>query len=77
MTRFSEQKLSDGVLSMGVRPATRKFGVLESTVRGIIKNYKEAKVEDEELRELVARHRGVKTLLPSELDDKVLQMIKI
>ena len=60
----------------GVRPAARKFGVPGSTVQGIIKNYKEAKVENEELRELSRKDRGVKTLLPSELDDKVLQMIK-
>ena len=60
----------------GVRPAAKKFGVPESTVRGIIKNYKEAKVENEELRELPRKDRGAKTLLPFELDDKVLQMIK-
>ena len=30
----------------GVRPAARKFGVLESTVREIMKNYKEEIVEN-------------------------------
>ena len=60
----------------GVRPAAKKFGVPESTVRGIIKNYKEPKVENEELRELPRKDHGAKTLLPFELDDKVLQMIK-
>ena len=59
-----------------VRPAARKFGVPDSTVRGIIKNYKEAKVENEEPRELPRKDRGAKTLLPFELDEKVLQMIK-
>ena len=50
-----------------VRPAAKKFGVPESAVRGIIKNYKEAKVENEELRELPRKYRGAKTLLPFEL----------
>ena len=59
-----------------VRPAARKLGMPESTVQGIIKNYKEAKVENEKLRELPRKDRDVKNLLPSELDDKVLQMIE-
>ena len=67
MTRFSEQKLPNRVLLMGIP---------ESTVRGIIKKYKEVKVENEELRELPRKDRGAKTLLPSKLDDKVLQMKK-
>ena len=45
-------------------------------VHRIIRNYKEAKVENEELRELPRKDRDAKTLLPSKLDDKVLQMIK-
>ena len=40
------------------------------------RSYWEAKVQNEELRELSRKDRGVKTLLPSELEDKVLQMIK-
>ena len=60
----------------GVRSAARKFGVPEKTVWGIIKNYKEAIVENEELRGLPRKDCDAKTLLPSELDDKVLQMIK-
>ena len=47
------------------------------TVQGIIKKYnKQAKVENEKLRELPRKDRGAKTLLPSELDDKVWQIIK-
>ena len=34
--------------------------------------FKKAKVENEVLREPPRKDRGVKTLLPSELDDKVL-----
>ena len=45
-------------------------------MRGIIKNYKKAKVENKELRELLSKGRGAKNLFPYELDDKVLQMIK-
>ena len=60
----------------GVRTAARKFSVPESTVHGIIKNYKETKLENKELREIQIKDRGAKNLLPSELDDKVLQMIK-
>ena len=58
-----------------VRPATRKFGVPESLVQGIIKNYKESKVENKKLRGLPRKHCSTKSLLLSELDDKVLQMI--
>ena len=47
-----------------------------STIRGIIKNYKEAKVENKEDRELPRKNSSVKTLPSSELGDKVLQMIK-
>ena len=51
----------------------KKFGALESTVQGIIK---ETKVENEELRELPRKDLGTKSLLPFELDGKVLQMMK-
>lgn len=76
MKKISEQKLPIKVLSMVSRPAARKFGVSESTVQGITKNYKEAEVENEEIGELPRKKFGVKTLLPSKLEDKVLQMIK-
>ena len=46
----------------GVRPAARKFSVPGSTVQGIIKNYKEAKLEDKELREIQIKDRGAKIL---------------
>ena len=45
-------------------------------MRGIIKNYKEAKVEDEKLEELPRKERGSKPLRPSELDENILLMIK-
>ena len=72
MKKISEQKLPIKVLSMVSRPVARKFGVSESTVQGITKNYKEAEVENEEIGELPRKKFGVKTLLPSKLEDKVL-----
>ena len=44
--------------------------------REVIKNYKEAKVENEEPRELLRKDRGANTLLSYELDDGVLPMTK-
>ena len=60
----------------GIRPAARKFGVPEFSVRGFIKNYKDAKVGNAKLDELPKKQRGAKPLLPAELDEKVLSMIK-
>ena len=45
-------------------------------MRGIIKNYKEAKVADEKLEELPRKERGSKPLRPSELDENILLMVK-
>ena len=50
--KIQQAEIAKWGIVYGVRPAARKFGVPESTVRGIIKNYKEAKVENENLREL-------------------------
>ena len=63
------------VINYDIRPV-RKYGVSESTVRGIIKNCKEAKVVDEKLEELPRKERELKTLFPSELDKNVVSMIK-
>ena len=71
MARLSKRKLPNGVL-----PAARKFDVSHSTVRVNIKNYKEAKFENDEHRKRPRKNRGAKTLPPSKLDDKVLQMKK-
>ena len=60
----------------GVTPAARKLGISESMVWGTIQNCKEAKVENEKFRELPKKDCGTKTRLPSEFNDKVLQMIK-
>ena len=49
----------------------------ESTVRGIIKSYNKNKVETSEGGpSLPKKSRGAKTLLPKDIDDKVIAMIK-
>ena len=74
--KIQQAEISKWCVVHGIRPAARKFGITKSKVCGIIKNYKEAKVENEELGELSRKDYGAKTLLQSKLDDKVLQMIK-
>ena len=74
--KIQQAEISKWCAVHGVRPAAGKIGITKSKVCGIIKNYKEAKVENEELGELSRKDYGAKTLLQSKLDDKVLQMIK-
>ena len=74
--KIQPAEIAKWVIVYEVRHAARKFGISESIAWVIIKNYKEAKVENEELRELPWKDHGAKTFLPSKLDEKVLQMIK-
>lgn len=74
--KLQRAEIGKWAIVYGIRPAARKFGVPESTVRGIVKSYKEAKTDQGELRELPRKHRGAKPLLPAEIDEKVLEMIK-
>ena len=60
---------------INARPAARKYSIPESTVRGFIKSYKERK-GGSELNELPRKQRGAKTLLPENIDEKVIAMIK-
>ena len=61
----------------GNRPAAAKFGLPESTVRSIVKAYNKEKSDKyEELAKLPKRPRRAKPLLPSEIDTKVISMIK-
>ena len=61
----------------GIGPAVRKYTMSESTVRGIIKSYKEKEIPTEETSNcLPKKKRGGRTLLPEEIDDKVIRMIK-
>ena len=62
-------------IAHGIRPAARKYSIPESTVLGLIKSYKERK-GGSELNELPRKQRGAKTLLPENIDEKVIAMIK-
>ena len=62
-------------IAHGIRPAARKYSIPESTVRGLIKSYKERK-GGSELNELQRKQRGAKPLLPENIDEKVIAMIK-
>ena len=62
-------------LKSGLRPAARKFNIAFSTVQGFVASYKEAKATSEkELTSLPHRRRGARTLLPEEIDRKVMEM---
>ena len=63
----------------GIRPAARKFGVPESTVRGFMKYYKTLVsngTDDNPVNKLPRKSRGAKTLLPKDIDEKVVNMIQ-
>lgn len=62
----------------GKRPAAKKFGIPESTVRGFVESYKRTRQENPntELVIVPKKKRGRPTLLPEELDLKVMSMIK-
>ena len=74
---FKRAKIANWAIVNGNRPAAVKFGVLESTVRSIVKAYNKEKSDKyKELAKLPKRSRGAKPLLPSEIDAKVISMIK-
>lgn len=62
----------------GKRPASKKFDIPESTVRGFVESYKRTRQENPntELVIVPKKKRGRPTLLPEELDLKVMAMIK-
>ena len=62
----------------GVRPASRKYDIAESTIRSMIKSYKSEQKdhEHETLSSLPKKQRGAKKLLPEEIDEKVINMIE-
>ena len=65
-------------IDFGKRPAARKYGVSESTVRGFVDSYKRTRKENPNTDLVVVpkKKRGRQTLLPEELGSKVLTMIK-
>ena len=72
---FQRAEVAKWGIAHGIRPASRKYSIPESTVRGIIKSCKERK-EGSELNQLPRKQRGAKTLLPEDIDEKVIAMIK-
>ena len=59
------------------KSAARKYGIPLTTVRGFVKSYKEKKsaVDDNvDISQLPQKKRGRKTLLPEEIDAKVMDM---
>ena len=73
---FQRAEIAKWGIVHGIRPAARKYCVPESTIRGFIKSYKEAKQENDELIQLPRKSRGAKTFLPTDIDGKVISMIK-
>ena len=65
-------------ISHGPRPTAKKYGLSESTVRGFVKSFKETQSENPntQLETVPRKKRGRPTLLPEEIDHKVIIMIK-
>ena len=76
VTTSNEVKLRN-LQSNRVTNQHRRFGVPESTVRGMKRSYNEAKAAaptNDAIKSLPPKKRGPKTLLPEELDQKVMEM---
>ena len=74
---FKRAEIAKWAIVNGNRLPAAKFGVPASTVRSIVKVYNKEKSDKyEELAKLPKRSRGAKPLLPSEIDAKVISMIK-
>ena len=57
------------------KAAARKYGIPVTTVRSFVKSYKETVLEnDANVSVLPQKKRGRKTLLPEEIDEKVIEM---
>ena len=65
-------------ISHGPRPTAKKYGLSESTFRGFVKSFKENQSENPntQLETVPRKKRGRPTLLPEEIDHKVIIMIK-
>ena len=65
-------------ISHGPQPTAKKYGLSESTVRGFVKSFKETQSENPntQLETVPRKKRGRPTLLPEEIDHKVITMIK-
>ena len=76
--KYDDKKRSEVAkfaLNSGVRSAERRYDIAESTIRGFIKSYKEAKAASKmDISSLPTKKRGKRTLLPEEIDKKVMDM---
>ena len=62
------------------KSAARKYGIPVTTVRGFVKSYNEKKRDanpNEVIKTLPQKKRGRSTLLPEEVDVKVMEMTSI
>ena len=64
-------------LANGSRSAERRYGITESTIRGFVKSYKERMESgtQKDITSLPKQKRGRRTLLPAEIDSKVMEMV--
>ena len=62
----------------GARPTARKYKLTESAVREFVKCFKKAqsKISNTDLENVSERKRGRSTLIPEEIDHKVMVMVK-
>ena len=70
--------MAEEALINGARPTGTKYGISESTIRGFIKSMKEREAEHPNvtIESVPYKKRGRYTLLPSEIDAKVIDMVK-
>ena len=79
-SKYDDQQRSEiakFAIQSGNKSASRSFGVPESSVRGMKRSYNEAKAAaptNDAIKLLPPKNRGPKTLLPEELDQKVMEM---
>jgi len=72
----TQAEIAKWAMANGNRPASAKYNIPESTIRGFVKSYKEGKLADDhgnELQSLPRKQRGGYKLLPEEIDEKVNQ----
>ena len=65
-------------ISHGPQPTVKKYGSSESTVQGFLKSFKETQSENSytQLETVPRKERGRPTLLPEEINHKMITMIK-
>ena len=70
-------EIAKWAIANGNRPASAKYNIPESTNRGFTKSYKEGQLTDgNELEAVPRKRRGGYKLLPQEIDEKVINLVK-